>query len=213
MKSSPSSSFLNILLNIVIPVVILNKFNEQLGATWALVLALAFPIGYGLYELATEKKVNPISVIGLVSILLTGAIGLLKLPPEWVAIKEAAVPLVIGVFVLFSLRTPFPVVRKLLYNEALFDKPKIEAQIKNVAQREAFDRIFVTATYWLAGSFLLSSILNYALAKYLVKSPAGTAAFNEEIGQMTAWSFPVIAVPSMLVMFFALWTILKGLKE
>ena len=57
----------------------------------------------------------------------------------------------------------------------------------------------------LAGSFFLSSILNYLLAKWILVSPPGTTAYNEELGRMTALSYPVIALPSMVLMMAALW--------
>lgn len=215
MKNNSRSTLLNLLLNIAIPVLVLTKFSsaEYLGNVWGLVVALLFPIAYGLYELITEKKWNTISIIGLISILLTGGIGLLKLPPEWVAIKEAAVPLAIGAFVLFSLRTPFPVVRKLLYNDMIFDTERIESCIQTEADQVAFERTFTKATYWMAASFLVSAVLNYVLAVVIVKSPPDTEAFNEELGQMIALSFPVIAVPSTLVMMVALWQMVKGLQK
>jgi len=42
------------------------------------------------------------------------------------------------------------------------------------------------------------------------------AAFNEELGQMTLLSYPVIAIPSMLMMmaiFYYLWRTIQGIKE
>gem|GEM_PF-4181523 len=36
-------------------------------------------------------------------------------------------------------------------------------------------------TRWMIGSFALSTALNYILASWIVVSPAGTQAFNEEI--------------------------------
>ena len=56
--------------------------------------------------------------------------------------------------------------------------------------------------------------MNYVLARSLVTSPAGSAAFNEELGQLTLLSYPVIAVPSMLMMmaiFYYLWRTIHGL--
>ena len=38
------------------------------------------------------------------------------------------------------------------------------------------------ATYWLSSTFLFSAIMNYALAKWIVTSPPGSPAFNEELG-------------------------------
>jgi hypothetical protein len=50
--------------------------------------------------------------------------------------------------------------------------------------------------------------MNYLLAKWIVTSPAGSTAFNEELGRLTLLSYPVIAIPSMLMMlaiFYYLW--------
>jgi L-amino acid N-acyltransferase YncA len=64
----------------------------------------------------------------------------------------------------------------------------------------------------LAASFLLSSILNFFLAVFILKSPPGTAEFNAELGKMTALSYPVIVIPSMVVLGLALWKLLSGIK-
>ncbi|MFT5675848.1 MAG: hypothetical protein ACI808_001780, partial [Paraglaciecola sp.] len=47
--------------------------------------------------------------------------------------------------------------------------------------------------------------LNYILAKVILVSPPGTTAYTEELGKMTAWSYPVIVIPSMLLLIAALW--------
>jgi cell division protein FtsX len=70
------------------------------------------------------------------------------------------------------------------------------------------------ATYFLAGTFLFSAIMNYVLAKWIVTSPSGTQAFNEELGQMTLVSYPMIAIPSMVMMigiFYYLWRSIRKL--
>uniref|UniRef100_UPI00404920E6 hypothetical protein n=1 Tax=Cephaloticoccus sp. TaxID=1985742 RepID=UPI00404920E6 len=43
-------------------------------------------------------------------------------------------------------------------------------------------------------------------------SPTGTEAFNNELGKMHLWSWPVIVVPSMGMMMWALWLFIKGLQ-
>ena len=62
--------------------------------------------------------------------------------------------------------------------------------------------------------FLFSSIMNYVLARWLVTSPSGTQAFNEELGRMTLVSYPMIAIPStvmMLLIFYYLWRTIRRL--
>ena len=46
---------------------------------------------------------------------------------------------------------------------------------------------------------------NYLLAKAIVRSESGSQAFNEELGRMTLLSYPVIAIPSMLMMMGIFW--------
>ena len=69
------------------------------------------------------------------------------------------------------------------------------------------------ATYILASSFLLSAVLNYALAKYIVTSPAGTPAFNDELGTMNLLSYPVITLPCVVVMGFAMFYLFREIKK
>ena len=52
--------------------------DDDLGTSTALIVALAFPLGWGLYELLKHRKFNFIALLGLISALLTGGIGLLQ---------------------------------------------------------------------------------------------------------------------------------------
>ena len=207
--------WLSLIVNIAIPAVILMKFSteETLGPVGGLVAALAFPLTWGIVDLVRDRRWNFISILGVVSILLTGGIGLLELDPKWVAVKEAAVPGIIGLAVVFSLKTRYPVVRSLLYNERVIQVDKVEAALDERGSRSEFERSLVTASWLLAASFFLSSILNFVLAKVVVKSPAGTTAFNEELGRMTALSYPVIVIPSMAMMMIALWYLFKSIRR
>ena len=61
------------------------------------------------------------------------------------------------------------------------------------------------SSYIVAASFFLSSALNYILAKVILVSEPGTPAYTEELGRMTALSYPVIVIPSMILLVTALW--------
>jgi hypothetical protein len=45
-----------------------------------------------------------------------------------------------------------------------------------------------------------------------VTSPAGSAAFNEELGRLTLLSYPMIALPATLMMMGVLWYLARGIK-
>ena len=207
---------IDLLLSIVIPSIILMKFSgdNELGATTALVVALAFPVGLGLYELIRFRNTNYIALLGLVSVLLTGSIGLLQLDAQWLAVKEAAIPALLGIVVLVSARLGYPVIRLLLYNPKLLDIERISTILSTRGQERVFESRLLNATYLLGATFFFSAVMNYLLARWIVVSPSGSSAFNEELGRLTLISYPVIAVPSMLMIlgiFYILWRNIHGL--
>ena len=208
--------WVDLLVSIIIPSVILMKLSgdEYLGSVNALLIALAFPLGWGLFEFVRYHKKNFIAVLGMVSVGLTGGIGLFEIDAQWLAVKEAAVPAIIGLAVLISTKTKYPLIRTLLYNPNILDVDKIEAVLKSNNQEKEFDKRLLNATYFFSGTFLFSSIMNYVLARWIVTSPSGTQAFNEELGRMTLLSYPVIAIPSTIMMmfiFYYLWRTINRL--
>lgn len=207
---------IDLLISIVIPSIILMKFSgdDALGASAALIVALAFPLGWGLFGLLKYKKFNFIALLGVISVMLTGGIGLLKLDPQWLAVKEAAIPGLIGIAVLVSTRTRYPLIRTLLYNPGIMNVGKIKQKLENLGNTAAFESRLLNATYLLGGTFFFSSVMNYILAKWIVTSQAGSTAFNEELGRLTLLSYPVIAIPSMIMMlaiFYYLWRTIHGM--
>jgi hypothetical protein len=207
---------IDLLVSIILPSFILMKLSgeNELGVSGGLIAALAFPLGWGLFELLRYRKFNFIALLGLVSVSLTGGIGLFELDTQWLAIKEAAIPGIIGISVLVSTFTPYPLVKTLLFNPEIMDVKKIRARLEAHNSTAAFENRLMKATYLIAASFGFSATMNYVLAKWLVTSPAGTVAFNEELGQMTLYSYPMIALPSMVMMlgvFYYLWRTIREL--
>ena len=208
------SILVNLCINIVIPSVILSKFSgeEHLGVTWAIIVALAFPIGYGLRDLKNSGKFNLFSSLGIFSIALSGGMILLELPKEDIIIKEAAVPALFAILTLASLKTRYPLVKTLLFNDNIMQVEKVSAALEQHGNQTLFDKALVNASYLIAASFILSSVLNYVLATIILVSPTGTEAFNAEFAKMNALSFPVIAIPATLVMMAALFYLFKRIK-
>ncbi|MEX0603374.1 MAG: VC0807 family protein [Marinobacter sp.] len=208
--------WVDLLVSIVVPSVILMKLSsdEYLGPVMALIIGLAFPLGWGLFELVKYRKYNFIAVLGLVSVGLTGGIGLMALDPKWLAIKEAAIPGLLGIAVLVSTCTKYPLVKTLLYNPAILNVDKIHRTLAEKGTEEVFEARLLKASYFFSGTFFFSSVMNYVLAKWIVTSPSGTTAFNEELGRMTLVSYPMIAIPSMIMMiaiFYYLWRSIRRL--
>jgi hypothetical protein len=206
------SLLLNLVCNIALPTIVLTKLSgeDRLGPQWGIAIALLFPFGYGVYDLVRRRKTNLFSVVGICSVLLTGGLNQLKADVFWFAVKEAAIPTLFGVAVILTSRTKRPLVRELLWNEQVIDVARVDAVLTERNQHAAFERLLAQATSGLAFSFLLSAVLNYGLARYLLKSPPGTEEFNAQLGRMNLLSWPVIVLPYMAITLFVLWRLLNG---
>ncbi|NNJ69941.1 MAG: MFS transporter [Kiritimatiellales bacterium] len=214
-KYRQENPLFSILINLVIPVGVLSFLSKEkyLGPVWALVVGLAFPISYGLRTLIRDRKADFMAIIGIVSVTLTGVFGILKLPPEYIAVKEAAIPLIIGLVIVISLKTPFPLIKKLLMTEALFDVERLKRALKEKNSEATFERRLVGLTWGLASSMFLSAGLSYTLAKIVLKSEPGTEAFTAELGKMTGLSHVVVLVPCLVVMLFVMNKLFDTLSE
>ncbi|MBV1841991.1 VC0807 family protein [Photobacterium ganghwense] len=214
-KASPLN---DLIFNVIVPSVVLMKLSgdEYLGSVGALLVALAFPVLFGGYELIKYKKFNFISLLGFVSVLMTGGIGLLELDAKWLAVKEALIPGLIGLGVFISTFTKYPVVSKMLINDTVLNMALINEKLQEFNKKADFDRSLVFANYLFAGTFVFSSVMNYVLAKVIVTSPSGSQAFNEELGRLTLVSYPMIAIPSMVMMmgiFYYMWRQIRQLTQ
>ena len=132
---------INLVFNILIPTLVLSKLSKDtlLGPVIGLVVALAFPLGYGVWDYLERRKANFISIIGFASVLLTGGFALMHVSGMGFAIKEAAVPAVIGVAVLLSLKTKTPLVRTMLYNDQVIDVQRVDDALAVKGNRKDFD--------------------------------------------------------------------------
>jgi len=215
-KPSPAkpNPLIELLITLVIPSLILMKLSdpEDLGVVNALLLALAFPLFWGARDFFARRKLNLFAALGLTSILLTGGIGLLQLDTQWLAIKEAAIPGLIGLAVVVSAYTSKPLVRVLLFNTALMNVELIQERLGQRGNHAAFEVRLKAATWMLGGTFFFSSAMNYLLATWIVVSPAGTPAFNEELGRLTLLSYPMIALPSMLIMIAVMFYLTRTIR-
>lgn len=224
--------FVNIIFNLGLPILILRKgddwFGEILGAWMSLspestevsscllALAVFFPVSYGIYDFRNRKKYNFMSILGAISALLTGGIGLI--PGGTVhmfAIKEAALPGALAILTLFTLKTQKPLVKIFLYNPDLFQVDKIEKLLEAQGTKKSFNRLLVICTWLLAGTFVFSTVVNYLLARLIVVTEpfSDKNVFNDEIGTMMTWSFPVISLPCMVATAYAFWLLTRGIKK
>ncbi len=212
---------LNLACNVFLPGLILDKLSkaERLGPLWALVVAIALPLGYGLWDWSRRRQWNFFSTLGIAGTFASGGLGLgthwgwWKATALWYAIKEASIPALIGLAIPLSLRTRSPLIRSLLYNDQILNTARIADALKVRNAQSAFDRLLVQSSWLLTASFILSAALNFILALWLLKAEPASEEWNQQLGRMSWMSWPIIVVPSMGMMMWALFRLMNGIQK
>ena len=91
----------------------------------------------------------------------------------------------------------------------------INQRLKDHNAVGSFDALMKKCTWLIALSFIVSAFLNYFLSRWIVVTEPSVdkIAFNDQVGQMMGWSFPVISIPCMLITLYALKILTGGIKE
>ena len=212
----PENPFLSLAVNILLPVVILNKGGPHFGAQTTLLIALCFPLIYGAQDWIRRRHKNYVSLLGLINILVTGGLALQGLTGIWFAIKEAALPLMLGLLVLGSAWTKSPAAKILFCNPHVLNMSLIEERLLALAREMDYQKILRKTTLWLSISFFISAAANFALAVYIFKDidtalPAEEQMqiLNNQLAQMTWMAFAVIALPLMIFSGVLIYFFLK----
>jgi hypothetical protein len=106
-----------------------------------------------------------------------------------------------------------PLIAKILLNPLLFNLDLIYQTLSNKEKTAEFKAKIQWANHLLSITFVFSATMNYLLAKWIVVSPAGTTQFNEQLGEMTILSYPVIAIPSMLMLLAIMFYVIRSLMK
>ncbi len=176
----------NLGFNLLLPILILRMGDDWFGpglgkllggvssdsmevASCLLLLAILFPISYGAYDFYRRRKWNFLSILGALSALLTGGVGLIpELTVTHFAIKEAALPGILGILTVLTLKTKKPLIRLFLYNPEVIRVDLVDQALAQRGTQREFDGMMVKCTWLIASSFVLSAALNYLLSNWIV---------------------------------------------
>lgn len=241
-KPAQDHPLANILINVLIPVLALSYLSKDpemqaalgksvrfwhIGPMKALMVALAFPICYGVWFFAKTRKMNFFSGLGLFSVMLTGGLTLFLWNKDGTVkehaavlfgLKEASIPFVLGIAIIASHWSKTPLLRTFLYSDSIFDIRRIEKKVDQLGKQTEYQKVLLDATLLFAASFLLSTLMNFGMALYFLGDLDHTAAdarelYNAQVAKVTGWGFLVIGVPIMIFLFLTLRKLLKGLHR
>lgn len=220
-KQKKPSFLINLLCNIILPSLLLEKGDRIFGAdhnVLILILSLALPLGYAAWDYIEHRHKNYISILGAVNVLGTGGFALMEIEGIWFAIKEAFFPFILGIGVLASEYFTKPFFVSFLKDSHALNFDKILAQVDSLNRKSDWNMLIKNANRLFALSFFVSSGLNFLLAKFIFKPiptdlepSARTLLLNAQIAEMTWKGYIVIALPLLIFMMLVFWYLLRGI--
>lgn len=207
---------LDLALTVILPSIALEKLSapERLGPLWALVVALLLPLGFGIWCYMNKRGLNFFSILGLVAVIVTGGLGLLKLNATWFAAKEAMFPVFLGLAFPISHRWGKPLVNEMLLNPQVINLPALHQALDTPEKHGAFAAVLRRASWGMAGTMLFSAAANFALALYLLGDKApGSEEYAKAIGRLNWGGMLVIGLPLMGVLLALLLWLLRSISR
>lgn len=194
----PSTSLAQLVVNFVIPIIVLTKFSgpNQLGPTKGMLVALAFPVAFEVYNVWKRRKLSMLSVFAVGGILVTGLVSLLGLGEGWLAVRRSISYFVAAIAILVSVRIDKSIVGWLL--PQILDIDKVNAAVENNHKQKELKRHIVTTSYAASVVLLVIGAVSYVLTRIVIVSAANTTAYNQEYARLRILSLPYVTVPFLL---------------
>ncbi len=232
---SGTRNLLNIILSVLAPVIILNNCSAEgdklweLGTAPALVVALSLPLACGVYSFVAARKIDPITLFGLLGTILTGVVSIYANTgdgaairpdtPWWYAAKEALIALLLGGAMLVNTRGEGSMLRAFIYSDALFDIKAIEGAVAAAGAGAQYGRILSRASIFTASSLFVSAVGNFCLALFFLLPVLGTPEaeqaieYNYAVGKLTWMGYLIIGVPLMATLMLVMRYLIRSLGE
>lgn len=194
-RKNPSSTGVQFIVSFVLPTIVLLGFSseDRLGPVMAMFVALLFPVAYELYSLARRRKTSMLSLIAIGGIVLTGAVTLLGLSENWLALRRSAIYFVAALVLAASVVIKKPLIDMALVH--MLDIARVRAAAAERNTTEQLQRRITTTTYALIIFLTLLGISSYILTLLVITAPPETAQFNSEYVRLRVLSLPYTTLP------------------
>ena len=208
--SRPLKLGLDFLFGLIIPIIILSRFSDELGNITAYVVAMLVPVGWVAVDLFfITKRFNFItSFLGL-NAVVRGALAFWFVDGAAYAFKDTAPSLLWVVIFGASLVFGRPLISAFL--EQTFDPrtPEQERSIRNLFDERPVWRALWLGTLAMVVLSIVTSIANFFLNLWIVTAEFGTETFNVQVAEANAVARVAIAIPEALALMVVIGLALK----
>lgn len=206
----------DLVLTIVLPSLVLDQLSNpaRLGPAGALIVSLLFPVTYAGWCWWKRSGWNLFSIIGFITVLLSGGLGLLKLDAFWFALKESAMPLALGAAFPLSHVFGKPLINALVMQPHLINLRAMGAALNTPEKNTAYQAALLHGSWAIGLATIGSSAGNFLLALHLLrdKDPGGEA-FVKAIGTLNWAGMLVIGVPLCAVMLLVFVWLIRRIQS
>ncbi|WP_161882715.1 VC0807 family protein [Deinococcus alpinitundrae] len=227
-KAGVPKTVWDLLFTLIIPIAILSpnilgsgiSISEQVfgggvtGNVRAYLLAALIPVVYVLADLAINRTVSGIALLGGVVALVRGALAFWYVDGgPLFALKDSVPSLLFGLLALGSLLTKTPIFRVVLDASTLTESPENRAATQRALHDPQVDGAVRSATVSYGLVELVSSVINYFVNLYLVVGKFGSDSFNAQVAQANA----VMRIPGLVLSLIGvgvgIWLIQLAVKK
>lgn len=216
MPTSQPNALADLILTVVLPSFVLDQLSApaRLGPAGALAVSLMFPITFAVWCWWKRTGWNVFSLIGFITVLLSGGLGLLKLDAFWFALKESAMPLALGAAFPLSHRFGKPLITALVMQPHLINLHAVTGALDTAERKAAYHGALRRGSWAIGLATIGSSAGNFLLALHLLKGKdPGGEAFVKGIGTLNWASVVVIGVPLCAVMLLVFAWLIRRIQS
>ncbi len=170
------------------------------GNIRAYLLAALIPVAYVLADLAINRTVSAIALLGGMVALVRGALAFWYVEGAAFAFKDSVPSLLFGGLALGSLATRTPLFRVLMDATSLAESPEHRAATQTALDQPPVLTALRLATWIYGLTELISSGINYVVNLRIVTAHFSTDMFNTQVAQANA----VMRLPAMLLSLIAI---------
>lgn len=183
------------------------------GNIRAYVLAALIPVAYVVWDLARNRTLSPVAMIGGAGAIFSGALAFWFVDGFWFAVKDSARSYLTGVLFLISAATSVPLLRVFIDAASLGESPEHRAATQVAMRDPGVHRALALGTVLFAAVDLLGGVVNSVVNYVRVIAKFGTDDFNAQVATVNA----IMRVPGLIVslagMAIAFWIVQRAVQR
>lgn len=203
---------LDIVMGAVVPILILNNLNEQLGTVATYVVAACVPVAWVFIDLFfITKRFNFITSYVGASAIVSGLLAFWFVDGIQFAFKDSVGSIITVVVFGGSIIVSKPIMYYFLVQGLNPNSPKQEKSLKALLEEPKISRAIVTGTIIVLIVNLLTGVANFFLNLQIVVADFGTAMFNEQVAQVNAITRIALTIPEFIGLGIAIVLIRRAM--